>query len=706
MQRCFIEETPLASPDGRALLDTINGLIHTCREAGVLVAHTRGWMAKDRSNLGVMAELVPPFVVELYTEGSPTAELHEALDVAPEDLIINKARYGAFHGTDLARQLRERGIESVIISGIATNICCETTACEASQHDFRVVFLSDGTATREMNGVPAEELQRATLASLGMVFTQIATVEEVTEQISDIRPRRPRQQPLTAGSSPNQTAAHESAGSSGSASAGLRHDKHQPAHRRVAACQAACSARQGVPWASRGREAKGHELRAVSLFGGCGGMDLGFRRAGFQILRSIDNNPAAAAVHVHNLGPTAYLGDVTDVDFGQWRDEFGSVDVVLGGFPCQGFSKAGPKRADDPRNSLYRAMRDAVQFLEPAYFVAENVEGLAQNFGGQYLELIQDDFRQAGYEVSVNLLDAIGYGVPQHRRRIFLVGRRINSPAAAYRWPDPEYAVVVRNGETGRPRAMPSWLHGIKQDGPFALNDPLTISHAISDLRELSEQVADHQIDKNWPGYYDHVIKSIGQGQKLCNVRHGPESVRTWDIPEAFGPVSAAERTILEVIARNRRHKQYGSIPNGNPLPVAVIERLSGLHDLGPVLDDLCRRGFAKKKNNGYDLLGALFCSGLFKRPTWNAPSPTVLTDFGNPRYFLHPLEDRPFSLREAARLQGFPDDFEFTSAGVSLPDGYRLVGNAVPPALAEALAVAVRTSMTSRGREAHGQVG
>ncbi len=165
MQRCFIEETPLASPDGRALLDTINGLIHTCREAGVLVAHTRGWMAKDRSNLGVMAELVPPFVVELYTEGSPTAELHEALDVAPEDLIINKARYGAFHGTDLARQLRERGIESVIISGIATNICCETTACEASQHDFRVVFLSDGTATREMNGVPAEELQRATLAS-------------------------------------------------------------------------------------------------------------------------------------------------------------------------------------------------------------------------------------------------------------------------------------------------------------------------------------------------------------------------------------------------------------------------------------------------------------------------------------------------------------------------------------------------------------
>jgi ureidoacrylate peracid hydrolase len=183
MQRCFVEGSPLASPDGLALLDKVNGLIRTCRQAGVLVVHTRGWMARDGSNLGVMAELVPPFIVDLYTEGSPTAELHEALDVAAEDLIVDKIRYGAFHGTDLARQLRERGIETVIISGIATNICCETTAREASQHDFRVVFLSDGTATKEMNGVAPQDLQRATLASLGMVFAEIATVTDVSERI-------------------------------------------------------------------------------------------------------------------------------------------------------------------------------------------------------------------------------------------------------------------------------------------------------------------------------------------------------------------------------------------------------------------------------------------------------------------------------------------------------------------------------------------
>ena len=183
MQRCFVEESPLAAPDGLALVERINRLIHICRAAGALVVHTRGWMARDGSNLGVMAELVPPFIVELYTEGSPTAELHPALDVTPEDLIVDKTRYGAFHATDLAEQLRHREIDTVIISGIATNICCDTTAREAAQHDFRVVVLSDGTATKEMNGVSAHDLQKATLASLGMVFAQIATIDEVVDKL-------------------------------------------------------------------------------------------------------------------------------------------------------------------------------------------------------------------------------------------------------------------------------------------------------------------------------------------------------------------------------------------------------------------------------------------------------------------------------------------------------------------------------------------
>lgn len=179
MQCCFVENSPLASPEGLAVLGRINALAAACRAAGTLIVHTRGWMRADGSNLGIMSELVPPFIVALYTEGSETAELHEGLDVSPSDIILNKPRYGAFHGTDLELILRSRGIDTVIISGIATNICCETTAREAAQRDFRVVFLSDGTATKDMGGVSAAHLQSATCASLGMVFAKITTTEQV-----------------------------------------------------------------------------------------------------------------------------------------------------------------------------------------------------------------------------------------------------------------------------------------------------------------------------------------------------------------------------------------------------------------------------------------------------------------------------------------------------------------------------------------------
>lgn len=180
MQRCFVNESPLASPEGPELVARVNELARACREAGAMVVHTRGWLRPDGSNLGRVPELVPPFITDLYTAGAATALFAEDLVVAPGDVVLDKPRYGAFHGTDLDLVLRSAAVDTVLISGIATNICCDTTAREASQRDYRVVFLSDGTATKEMNGVPAAELQRATLASLGMVFARIATVDQVT----------------------------------------------------------------------------------------------------------------------------------------------------------------------------------------------------------------------------------------------------------------------------------------------------------------------------------------------------------------------------------------------------------------------------------------------------------------------------------------------------------------------------------------------
>jgi nicotinamidase-related amidase len=183
-QRCFVEGSLLSVPDGKDLLHRINRLSEACRAAGALVVHTRGWLRRDTQTHGVAREIVPPFIRELYTEGASTAELDDALVVADGDLVVDKPRYGAFTGTDLELLLRSRGIDTVLVTGINTNICCETTARETAQLDFRVFFVSDGTATSDMNGVSAADLQRATCASLGMVFAQIATVDELIDKLA------------------------------------------------------------------------------------------------------------------------------------------------------------------------------------------------------------------------------------------------------------------------------------------------------------------------------------------------------------------------------------------------------------------------------------------------------------------------------------------------------------------------------------------
>ena len=139
MQDCFVEGSPLSSPDGLVVLQRINQLAQACRRRGDPRRPHPRLDAPDGSNLGVMGELVPPFIVALYTEGSPTAELHHGLDVDTTDVVLNKPRYGAFHGTDLEIDpALPRHRHGDHLGGIATNICCETTAREAAQRDFRV----------------------------------------------------------------------------------------------------------------------------------------------------------------------------------------------------------------------------------------------------------------------------------------------------------------------------------------------------------------------------------------------------------------------------------------------------------------------------------------------------------------------------------------------------------------------------------------
>jgi DNA (cytosine-5)-methyltransferase 1 len=173
-------------------------------------------------------------------------------------------------------------------------------------------------------------------------------------------------------------------------------------------------------------------MRVVSLFSGAGGLDLGFVKAGFEIVWAIDNFQEAVDTYRHNIGDHIVCGDITEVD----TSNVPSADVIIGGFPCQGFSVANMKRSEkDGRNALYLEFIRFLKALKPRFFLAENVKGILSLGKGKVFEQIREDFTSAGYDVSDALLNAANYGVPQKRQRVFILGVRKDLPCDLTHFP-------------------------------------------------------------------------------------------------------------------------------------------------------------------------------------------------------------------------------------------------------------------------------
>ena len=163
----------------------------------------------------------------------------------------------------------------------------------------------------------------------------------------------------------------------------------------------------------------------VSLFAGCGGMDLGFKKAGFKILWANDFFKDAVKTYEKNIGKHIVPGDIKEISSNEIPD---NPDVVLGGFPCQGFSIANSKKpAYDERNYLYKEMVRVINDKRPKFFVGENVKGMLSLNNGQFIEDIISDFKDVGYHVEYKLVDMINYGVPQTRKRVIIIGNRIGA---------------------------------------------------------------------------------------------------------------------------------------------------------------------------------------------------------------------------------------------------------------------------------------
>ena len=162
------------------------------------------------------------------------------------------------------------------------------------------------------------------------------------------------------------------------------------------------------------------EFTAVSLFCGAGGLDMGFDRAGFRTIWANDFDADACKTHQNWSKANVVCGDISKVDYAT----IPVSDVMLGGFPCQGFSLSGPRKIDDSRNVLYKHYVKLVRQNKPLAFIGENVKGLLTMGGGQIIDAIVADFAECGYDVFYKLVNAKNFGVPQDRERVIIIGFR------------------------------------------------------------------------------------------------------------------------------------------------------------------------------------------------------------------------------------------------------------------------------------------
>jgi DNA (cytosine-5)-methyltransferase 1 len=346
-----------------------------------------------------------------------------------------------------------------------------------------------------------------------------------------------------------------------------------------------------------------NNLKLIDLFAGAGGMSLGFKRAGFSIEAAFDNWAPAVRTYRLNLGDHIEQRNInSDLNIS-------TPDVIVGGPPCQGFSSAGLRHAEDERNSLIREYALLIARVKPRAFVFENVEGFLTASGGRFILELLDPLIEAGYHIHLQKINAANYGVPQHRKRVIAVGGLGWSPS----FPEPTHAAF------GAPGA-----HRVRANSGLPTPSLLEV---ISDLPQAivggEGILPDHT-------YIALKADDFERSQLLLpgqSMRHLPESL--WHQSYA----RRAFRRVKDGTPSERR----GGAPAG-------VRRLIG-----------------------------------------DQPSKAITS--GAQREFLHPIEDRPLTIRECATLQTFPKEFLFAG---SQKDKMHMIGNAVPPLFAERIALSL----------------
>jgi len=338
-------------------------------------------------------------------------------------------------------------------------------------------------------------------------------------------------------------------------------------------------------------------LRAIELFTGCGGMSLGLKKAGFDIVYANEINPDAVKTYRKNF-PEVFVQqeDIKKVNPVLLKKKIGKIDLIAAGTPCQGFSMAGPRNPNDPRNKLFLQLLKFVDTFKPKMFVMENVPGILTMDNGNVIKRIENSFSKIGYIIQYKILFASEFGVPQERKRIFVVGTR--------------------------EKILPEKLF------PIPKKTRVTVEDALSDLADLG--VNDKSVT------YKNKPKSKFQSKMRKNSK------------VIFNHESCNHNIKIQ--------KRFAKVPAGK---------------------------------NGRQVLKD---SGTKKRDYYRMhPKTASRTITTIPEDFIHYKQNRIPTVREMARLQSFPDNFEFLGPKMtggkrrktSCPQ-YTQVANAVPPLLAQ----------------------
>jgi DNA (cytosine-5)-methyltransferase 1 len=383
----------------------------------------------------------------------------------------------------------------------------------------------------------------------------------------------------------------------------------------------------------------------LSLFSGCGGLDLGFINAGFEIIWANDFFPEAVSTYKRNIGDHINGEDITKLDINLIPNNF---DVLLGGFPCQGFSIANNKRSmSDERNYLYKEMLNIIDAKRPKVFVGENVKGLLSMGKGEVIKMIADDFRKIGYKVEYRLLNSAHYGVPQFRQRVIMIGNRFDLD-----------------------NIYPEVTHGDKDH----LEDFVSVKSIAEELADL--RISYDPIDHNNKKIYNHIARTnvhdkfwarknkVNQ-HDICDYLkewRNKKGISTKKVDEIFGYKHTAGHWF-------RKDNNSGSIPN--PKDWWKLKEILGFDDR------------FDKKVTELELKEIKFEQSL-RINNWDRPSDTITAT--GPE--IHPNKERRMSVRECARIQTFPEDFIFEG---SLGNMYKQIGNAVPVLFAEKIGLAVK---------------